>query len=167
MNHEEFMARALKNAEKALESGEFPVGCVIMENGRILSSSARTSSRQSAGGETRHAEIIALENLEKDHPAADRKNITLYCTLEPCLMCFGAIIISGIKRVVYAYEDAMGGGTSCILENLPPLYRDSGIQIVPGIMRNESLQIFKKFFSSPSNDYLKGSLLAKYTLETI
>ncbi|WP_027358045.1 nucleoside deaminase [Desulforegula conservatrix] len=167
MNHEEFMAKALKNAEKALESGEFPVGCVIIENGRIISSSTRTSSRQSAGGETRHAEIIALENLEKDHPGADRKNLTLYCTLEPCLMCFGAIIISGIKKMVYAYEDTMGGGTSCILENLPPLYRDSGIQIVPGIMRNESLQIFKKFFSSPSNDYLKDSLLAKYTLETI
>jgi len=167
MIHEQFMEKALVQAEQALEFGEFPVGCVIVGNDRILSSSARTNSRQSGGGETRHAEIIALENLEKNHPDIDRKNLAVYCTMEPCLMCFAAIIISGIKKIVYAYEDTMGGGTSCNLAALPPLYKDSKIQIIPGIMRNRSLHIFKAFFSNPSNKYLKDSLLAKYTLETI
>lgn len=167
MIHEQLMEKALIQAEQALKCGEFPVGCVIAENDIILSSSARTSSRQSGGGETRHAEIIALENLERDHPDVDRKNLAIYCTMEPCLMCFAAIIISGIKKIFYAYEDAMGGGTSCNLATLPPLYKDSKIQIIPGIMRDRSLHIFKAFFSDSSNKYLKDSLLAKYTLETI
>jgi len=167
MIYEKFMAKALENAQKALEYGEFPVGCVIVDNEKILSSSARANSRQFAGGETRHAEIIALENLERDYPGLDRKELVLCCTMEPCLMCFAAIIISGIKKIVYAYEDVMGGGTSCDIAGLPPLYRDSGIQVINGVMRGCSLQLFKNFFSNPLNQYLKDSLLAKYTLEAI
>lgn len=162
--HDFFMSEALKHARNALESGEFPVGCVIVGNGEILSYSSRANSRQTAGGETRHAEIIALENLERDYPSLNRKDMTIYCTMEPCLMCFGAILISGIKTIVYAYEDAMGGGTSCDLSKLPPLYSDARATIVPNVMRDASLRIFKDFFSSPSNTYLKNTLLAEYTL---
>lgn len=165
--HDFFMAKAIENAGKALEMGEFPVGCVIADKGNIIASSSRSNSRNTSGGETRHAEIIALENLERDHPGRDRKSMVIYCTMEPCLMCFGAILISGIRTIVYAYEDAMGGGTSCDLSKLPPLYRDSGIKITGGVMRNVSLRIFKDFFSNPSNSYLKNSLLAEYTLEAI
>lgn len=165
--HEFFMRNALWHAEKALESGEFPVGCVIAEDGSILSSSSRMDSRKSAGGETRHAEITALEKLGMDYPDRDRKNMTVYCTMEPCLMCFGAILISGIKNIVFAYEDVMGGGTSCSLDCLPPLYRESGIRIVPGILRDESLSVFRAFFLNPANRYLRGTLLEEYTLSAV
>lgn len=165
-NHERFMALALRNAEAALAAGEFPVGCVIVKGETVISSSSRAESRMTDGGETRHAEIIALEMLEKDHPGVDRGEMVLYATMEPCLMCFAAIIISGIKKVVYAYEDVMGGGTACDLSILPPLYSDSGIKVISGVMRRESLDFFKKFFSDPSNGYLRDSLLARHTLET-
>ncbi|MBU1181693.1 MAG: nucleoside deaminase, partial [Proteobacteria bacterium] len=85
-------------------------------------------------------------------------------TMEPCLMCFGAILLSGIGKIVYAYEDVMGGGTGCGIDSLSPLYKNSPVKIIPGILRKESLEIFKAYFSNPSNSYCKGSLLADYTL---
>ena len=84
--------------------------------------------------------------------------------MEPCLMCFGALLIAGIGEIVYAYEDVMGGGTHCDLSQLPKLYSSNPASIVPGIMRAESLALFKTFFSSPDNAYWKNSQLAAYTL---
>jgi tRNA(adenine34) deaminase len=165
--HGFLMTRALEQAEKALEAGEFPVGCVIADGDEILSMSSRIDSRNTAGGETKHAEITALEKLERFFPERDRKNMVLYSTMEPCLMCFGAIIISGIKNIVFAYEDVMGGGTSCRLDALPPLYRDSGISVVSGVMRSESLSVFRRFFLNPDNTYLRGTLLEQYTVSAV
>jgi tRNA(adenine34) deaminase len=79
-------------------------------------------------------------------------------------MCLGALILSGIGQVVYAYEDVMGGGTKCDLSKLTPLYRDHKISIVPNILRRQSLELFKAFFRNPENRYWQGSLLAQYTL---
>ena len=90
--------------------------------------------------------------------------LTLYCTMEPCLMCFGATLLSGIKRIVYAYEDVMGGGTRCDLSGLPILYKDTNVTIVPHVLRRQSLELFKAFFLKPENNYWKNSLLAEYTL---
>lgn len=80
------------------------------------------------------------------------------------MICLGAMILSGISEIVYAYEDIMGGGTNCDLTKLTPLYKDCRISIVPGILRKESLKLFKAFFKNPKNSYLRGSLLAGYTL---
>jgi tRNA(adenine34) deaminase len=79
-------------------------------------------------------------------------------------MCFGALLISGIGTIVYAYEDAMGGGTSCDRSQLPELYHHNGVQIIPGVMRSESLALFKAYFSDPDIDYWRDSYLARYTL---
>jgi tRNA(adenine34) deaminase len=79
-------------------------------------------------------------------------------------MCFGALIISDIGKIVFAYEDAMGGGTQCDLSKMTPLYKENQISIIPNILRKKSLQLLKTFFSNPENIYLKGSLLATYTL---
>ena len=79
-------------------------------------------------------------------------------------MCFGALMISGIGKIIFAYEDAMGGGTQCDLTKLPPLYKENQISVIPNILRQKSLQLLKAFFSNPENTYLKGSLLATYTL---
>jgi tRNA(adenine34) deaminase len=79
-------------------------------------------------------------------------------------MCLGALILGGISEVVYAYEDVMGGGTDCNLTGLRPLYRNQKISIVPHILRQQSLELFKAFFRNPENSYWKGSLLAEYTL---
>ena len=79
-------------------------------------------------------------------------------------MCFGASMIAGIGRIVFAYEDVMGGGTECDRRPLPLLYKDSNIEVISGVLRAESLALFKTFFSNPANTYWKGSLLERYTL---
>ena len=110
-----------------------------------------------------HAEIIALRELENLEEPIDRRGITVYTTMEPCLMCFGALLISGIENIVYAYEDAMGGATACDRSQLPALYKHSGVEIISGVCRQESLALFKTYFSRPGMDYWNGSLLAEYT----
>ncbi len=165
MNHDYFMEKALELAEKSLSNEEFPVGCILEYNGKIISNGNRVHTKVSSVNETEHAEMITLKNYSDKNLNIDPKKLTIYCTLEPCLMCFGSIIINGIGSVVYAYEDVMGGGTSCNLSTLPPLYKDSEIIITPGVLRKKSLKLFKKFFENPENTYWKGSYLERYTLE--
>jgi tRNA(adenine34) deaminase len=80
-------------------------------------------------------------------------------------MCYAAIILNGVRQIVYAYEDVMGGGTSLDLKRLNPFYQDMQVSIKPHVLREESLALFKKFFANPKNTYLEGSLLAEYTLK--
>lgn len=166
MNHEYFMREALALAKTALKEGEFPVGAAIVHENRILVEGARKGTAGDFANEIDHAEIMALRNLsaKKEFSRINRQEMTLYCTMEPCLMCFGAILLTGIGRIVYAYEDVMGGGTGCGIESLSPLYRTSPLEIIPGILRKESLAVFKTYFLNPSNSYWKGSLLSDYTL---
>jgi len=160
-----FMKKALQLAEEALVNGEFPVGALIVYENEIIATGSRRGSSGETPDETDHAEMICLKNCVNSGRSIDRLKTTLFCTLEPCLMCFGAIIISGTGRIVYAYEDVMGGGTGCDLEKLAPLYKESPISIVPGILREESLKLFKAFFLNPNNNYWKKSLLSVYTLQ--
>ncbi len=158
------MGLALEQARKALEAGEFPVGCVVADRHRVLASAARRASRGSAPSELDHAEIIALRRLEAIPGTGGRGQLTLATTLEPCLMCFGAILLAGIGRIVYAYEDAMGGGTGCSLASVAPLYAQRAVEIRAGVRRAEALDFFRTFFSGPDNGYWRDSLLARYTL---
>lgn len=161
--HEQFMTMAILNARRALDAGEFPVGCIIMDGEQVVADGSRRNTSGRVAGEVHHAEINALRNLElweREAGPLNRSAFTVYVTLEPCLMCFGAILISGINRIVYAMEDVLGGGTSCNLEALPPLYRDRPLSITPGVMREESLTLLREYFRNPENTYLKDSLLA-------
>ena len=164
MDHEQFMAKALQQAEAALDAGEFPVGCVMVHQNRIIATGSRVGSSGDCPNEVDHAEMVALRRLIDLKSNINFREVTLYSTLEPCLMCFGALIISDIGQIVFAYEDAMGGGTRCDFTRLPPLYKEKQISIVPNILRQQSLQLLKAFFSNPENTYLKGTLLAEYTL---
>jgi tRNA(adenine34) deaminase len=80
-------------------------------------------------------------------------------------MCYAALILNDIRHIVYAYEDVMGGGTNLDLKKLNPFYQDMEIKVAPHILRQESLMLFKKFFSDAQNSYLQGTLLAQYTLK--
>ena len=162
MDHEFFMRKALQEAQKALLSNEFPVGCVVVSQGNIIAKGSRKGTAGPVAGELDHAEIVALRKLKDLNRSPS--GMTLYTTMEPCLMCFGAILIHGVGQVVYAYEDVMGGGTGCALAKMPALYKNSKIAIISNVLRNESLELFKAFFSDPENRYWQNSLLAEYTL---
>ena len=164
MDYEYFMKKALVKAEGALADGEFPVGCVMVYQGKILVAGTRKGTIGGGGNEIDHAEMVALRRLLDCGDQIDAGEITVFCTMEPCLMCYAALILAGVGEIVFAYEDVMGGGTGCDLSGLKPLYKNSPARVVPGVMRAESLKIFKKYFSNPANNYWKQSLLAEYTL---
>ena len=165
MDYEYFMKKALALAENTLAEGEFPVGCVIVSQDKILAVGTRKGTIGEGGNEIDHAEMVALRGLLKREDQIKSGRMTVFCTMEPCLMCYAALILAGVDKVVYAYEDVMGGGTGCELSRLKPLYRDSSISVVPHVMRSQSLELFKTYFSDPANCYWKNSLLAEYTLQ--
>lgn len=166
-NHQTFMEEALAEAATALSMGEFPVGCVIVHDGQVI---ARGRRRQSGGQPTQmvnevdHAEVLALKDLLAKHPEVPPSEVTVYATLEPCLMCYASLLVNGVQTIVYAYEDAMGGGTNLRLDQLSPLYQAMAVSVTPHILREKSLHLFKRFFSGSNSPYLSGTLLAEYTL---
>jgi tRNA(adenine34) deaminase len=164
MDYDHFMSKALELAKQALAAGEFPVGCVISNRGEIVATGARQHTRGDSKNEIDHAEMVALRRLSELPEEIDSSQLIIFSTMEPCLMCLGAIILSGIRKIVYAYEDVMGGGTGCNLTALRPLYSGNHISIEANIMRDESINLFKSYFLDPGNDYWKDSLLARYTL---
>jgi len=159
-----FMRQALSLAEGALAAGEFPVGCVFVHDNTVVARGARVGSGGDGTNEIDHAEILALREFYRLPPGMDPKNVRVYCSLEPCLMCFGALVIAGVGKIVYAYEDAMGGGTGCRLGTLSSFYTDRRPNVTPYVLRDESLQLFQAFFKNPGTPYLKDTYLATYTL---
>ena len=164
MDNEYFMQQALREAQTALAAGEFPVGCVMVHGKKILASGARKGTTGNNPNEVDHAEMIALRRLLRLDAKIDLREVTVFSTLEPCLMCLGALMISGIGTLVFAYEDAMGGGTQFDPARMRPLYQANQLAIESGLLRNESMKLLKTYFSEPKNKYLRGSLLATYTL---
>jgi len=164
MDYDFFMGEALKEAQGALARGDFPVGCVMVHRDRIVARGSRTGIRDNVRNELDHAEMAALRQLVHLNEELEPADVTVFCTMEPCLMCFSALILAGIGEAVFAYEDAMGGGTGCDRSQMKPLYRDSPIRVRPHVRRSESLSLFRKFFADPANRYWRGSLLAQYTL---
>ncbi len=182
------MRLALEQASEALQRGEFPVGCVLVANGEVVGSGARYKSSGMDVNELDHAEIMALRDwLQRGRQGAG-DCITAYVTLEPCFMCLGALMINDVKCIIFAYEDVMGG--ACGTDFSRPLtavhermdeehmpcntYRHiylkygsvlSDRRIIGGVMRKESLALFYDFFSNGSNEYLKDTYLAHYTVQ--
>ena len=164
MVHNQFMREALDIAKRALHAGEFPVGCVIVCGDRVIASGSRARTTGEAVNEIDHAEMNALRHLAETGPHGNFGDIVVFTTLEPCLMCFGAIILSGIGKIVYSYEDVMGGASGLARERLTPVYKDSKIVIEGGVLRLESLNLFKAYFSDPANKYLAKSFFARHVL---
>jgi tRNA(adenine34) deaminase len=165
MDHTHFMTKALEEAMRALNKGEFPVGCVVGYQNNILVTGTRRGTGRSEPNELDHAEMVALRRLVDLKKRVERQKVVVYSTLEPCLMCYSALIVNGIRNIVYACEDVMGGGMGLDLTRLNPLYSNMKIHISGGIMRKESLALLKAFFSDSRHGYLRGTLLAQHALK--
>jgi tRNA(adenine34) deaminase len=164
-NHEQYMQAALEEARQALAEGEFPVGCVLVIEGRIMARGRRRNSTEVRCNEIDHAEILTLRRLINEHPDLDLQGVTVYSTLEPCLMCYSTLLLSGVRSFVWAYEDVMGGGANLPLSMLNTLYAQMRVQLIDGVLRQESLRLFQQFFQIGS--YWQDSLLARYTLAQV
>lgn len=163
LQHCHFMGIALEQAEAALAARDFPVGCVIEYRGRVVACGHRANS-VGAVNELDHAEMVALRALWEAEKTIPLDQVTVYSTMEPCLMCYATLLVNGVRRFVYAYEDVMGGGTNLPLSQLAPLYREIQPVLVGSVLRSRSLALFQRFFAEPGVRYLAGTLLAEYTL---
>ncbi len=134
-----FMNIALEEAKKAMETGEVPVGAVIASGvGEIISSAFNTVEKDCSC--IMHAEIKAILDAQKNLKNWRLDECSLYVTLEPCIMCCGAILLSRISRVVYGTIDPKGGSSSTILNDK--------IEVVSGVREEESSLLLKLFFKS-------------------
>jgi len=148
MTDEYFMKKALAQAENAFAAGEFPVGCVIADKENILVTGFRQSTGGQHSNEIDHAEIVALRAFYEKKAVKNMNELTLYCTMEPCLMCFGAILISGIHRIVYAYEDVMGAATKCDLSKQRHYTVKMTFRLFPMYCAGKASLFIKNFFHS-------------------
>lgn len=132
----DFMKLALDEAIKAKDAGEVPVGAIIVKNGKIISSAFNTVEKDVSC--IMHAEIKAILNAQKQLGNWRLDECALYVTLEPCIMCCGAILLSRISKLVYGTLDPKGGSASSIL--------NGKILVVSGVMEEESSLLLKSFF---------------------
>lgn len=139
----EFMREALKLAKAAAESGEVPVGAVIVKDGKIIA--AGRNMREQKQNALSHAEIEAINNACKKLKSWRLDDCELYVTLEPCPMCTGAIINSRIKTVVFGAYDSKAGSMDSVI-NLCDYPYNHKPEIYGGICEDECLKILQNFF---------------------
>ena len=141
---EKFMQEALKEAKKADEKLEVPVGCVIVKDGKIV---ARAHNlKETKADTTKHAEIIAIQKASKKLEAWRLLDCEMYVTLEPCSMCAGAIIQSRIKKVYIGAMDEKTGACGSVLNLLQDYTFNHIVEVETGIEREECEKILKEFF---------------------
>ena len=141
---EKFMKEALKEAKKAYEKLEVPVGAVIVKNGKII---ARAHNlKETKKDTTKHAEILAIEKASKKLDAWRLLDCEMYITLEPCSMCAGAIINSRIKKIYIGALDEKTGAAGSVLNLFEDYKFNHNVEIEKGILGEECEKILKDFF---------------------
>ena len=145
MTDEYFMMQALKEAKKAYEDGEIPIGAVVVLNEKIIARGHNMTER--LNDPTAHAEMIALTSAFSTLGGKYLPEATIYITIEPCLMCSGALYWSKIKKVVYGAEDEKNGyrrGMGSPATPSWPFHPKSAL--VKDILREECAHLMQDFF---------------------
>ena len=138
------MKEALKEAKKAYEKKEIPVGAVIVKDNKII---ARAHNiKEEKNDTTKHAEILAIQKASKKLNSWRLNDCIMYVTLEPCSMCAGALIQSRIKKVCIGTMDKKTGACGSILNLLEDFKFNHKVEIETGIMQKECEEILKDFF---------------------
>ena len=141
---EKFMKTALKEAQKAYDKLEVPVGCVIVKDGKII---ARAHNMKEIKKDTtEHAEIRAIKKASKKLGAWRLSECEMYTTLEPCPMCAGAIIQARIKKVYIGAMDGKTGACGSVLNLLKDHKFNHEVQVEYGVLEKECKQILQDFF---------------------
>lgn len=144
LDHKYYMAAALKEAAKALKTGDIPVGAVAVLNGKIISRAH--NEKEKRGDSTAHAELLCLQKTAKKLKTWRLENVELYSTLEPCPMCAGAMVLSRIKKLVYGASDPKAGAAGSILNIIGNKKLNHRPAIVKGILKEECSVALKDFF---------------------
>ncbi len=142
-NDIKFMRRAMELAHEAEKIDEVPVGALIVRDGEIISEAYNT--RENSKCATHHAEILAIERACSALGGWRLPGVTLYVTMEPCVMCAGAIINSRIPRVVYGVPDLRFGAYGSLL-NLAEVPLNHTPEIVGGVLEEENRELLQSYF---------------------
>lgn len=141
-----YMRMALEEAKKALDKGEVPVGAVIVWEGRGVVASAH-NTREVDRNALRHAELTAIDRACAELGGWRLHKATLYVTLEPCVMCAGALLSARVKRVVYGAPDEKAGGLGTITD-LNSLPLNHHMEVKSGVLGDEAAELLRVFFEN-------------------
>ncbi len=140
------MRLALEEARKGVFRGEVPVGAVVTRNDALVASAR--NRREELKDPTAHAEILVLREASYELGDWRLEGCVLYVTLEPCLMCAGAILQTRIKRVLYGAQDPKGGACGSIYDLLNDGRVSPRREVVGGVLEEESSELLRSFFYS-------------------
>jgi len=144
MNHNAFMKEALVEAWRAFEKDEVPIGAVIVQDGEII---ARAHNlRETMQLTAAHAEMLAISYANEQTGFWRLDDAILYTTVEPCMMCAGAIVQSRIKTVVYGTKDEKSGCAGTIFNLLEEKRFNHQCEVIGGVMAAQSQEILSQFF---------------------
>ena len=144
-NHVPWMREALIEAAKAVAWGDVPIGAVAVRDGVVI---GRGHNRREADADpTAHAEMFALREAARVARTWRLDGVTLYCTLEPCAMCAGAMVLARLRRLVWAADDPKGGAGGSVLEVLNHPRLNHRMEIIRGVLAEEAAAQLRDFFA--------------------
>ena len=141
--HEELMRRALDRARAARDAGEVPIGAVVVLEGRVVGEGSNQPI--GAGDPTAHAEIVALRQAARAAGNYRLAGATAYVTVEPCLMCVGALVTARVATVVYGAAEPKWGALVSVLD-ASTLRLNHRFEVVAGVLEAECRQLLVDFF---------------------
>jgi tRNA(adenine34) deaminase len=141
---EYYMRLALREAERAIEHDDVPIGCVVVHSGEVIA--AARNERELRGDPTAHAEILALREAARHLAGWRLLDTVLYVTLEPCAMCAGAIVLARVPRVVYAAPDPKAGAAGSVLDVLGEPRLNHRPEVAGGLLAEEGAALLRSFF---------------------
>lgn len=139
-----YMGLALSEAEKAGDKGEVPVGAVIVVGETVVAKGHNL--REANNDPTAHAEMIAIRKAAKKLDSWRLLNSTLYVTVEPCIMCIGAIVLARIPRLVFGCLDPKGGAVGSLYDISNDKRLNHRVKVTSGVMAEEAQALLKDFF---------------------
>jgi tRNA(adenine34) deaminase len=143
---EYFMRIALREAERALEHEDVPIGAVVVHDGEVIG--AGRNEREVRQDPTAHAEIVALREAARALGTWRVLDSVLYVTLEPCAMCAGAIVLARVPRVVYGATDPKAGAAGSVLDVLAEPRLNHRPEVRDGLLAGECATLLSEFFAS-------------------
>ena len=143
--HKEWMRLALSEAQLALESGDVPVGAVVVCDGKVIAS--RHNEREATLDPTAHAEVLALRDAAAALGRWRLDDCTLVVTLEPCVMCAGALLNSRIHTLVFGAADPKGGATSTLYNVSCDPRLSHNFTVIHGVLADDSAKLLQDFFA--------------------
>jgi tRNA(adenine34) deaminase len=139
------MREALKEAAEALSHGDVPVGAIAIKDGRIV---GRGHNRREVDRDpTAHAEMIALRQAAKHLGGWRLRGVTLYCTLEPCPMCAGAMVQAQVSRLVYGADDPKAGAAGSVVGLLRDPRFNHQVPVSRLVLAEEAQALLNRFFA--------------------